>query len=120
MRFQVRYLELLVTTALARGKVFNCPTQLTFISMMMMMMKVKAMICFIQGVAGALVKAVEMDSKEKGEEVDDLLINVSLSEVITIMLMKNWQRSHLSHQVLMAVATSRATGRILNKHGWEV
>ena len=117
MRFQVRYLELLVTTALARGKVFNCPTQLTFISMMMM---IKAMICFIQGVAGALVKAVEMDSKEKGEEVDDLLINVSLSEVMTIMLMKNWQRSHLSHQVLMAVATSRATGRILNKHGWEV
>ena len=49
--------------------------------MMMMMMKVKAMICFIQGVAGALVKAVEMDSKEKGEEVDDLLIDVSLSEV---------------------------------------
>ena len=119
MRFQVRYLELLVTTALARGKVFKCPTQLTFISMMMMM-KVKAMICFIQGVAGALVKAVEMDSKEKGEEVDDLLINVSLSEVMTIMLMKNWQRSHLSHQVLMAVATSRATGRILNKHGWQV
>jgi len=59
---KVRYLELLVTTALARGK----------------------------GVAGALVKAVEMDSKEKGEEV------------------------------LMAVATSRATGRILNKRGWEV
>ena len=87
---------------------------------MMMMMMIKAMICFIQGVAGALVKAVEMDSKEKGEEVDDLLINVSLSEVMTIMLMKNWQRSHLSHQVLMAVATSRATGRILNKHGWEV
>jgi len=59
---KVRYLELLVTTARARGK----------------------------GIAGALVKAVEMDSKVKGEEV------------------------------LMAVATSQATGRILKKHGWKV
>ena len=38
--------------------------------MMIMMMKAKAVITLIQGVAGALVKAVEMDSKVKGEEVE--------------------------------------------------
>ena len=50
---------------------------------MLLMMTAKTVITLIQGVAGALVKAVEMESKVKGEEVE-FAINVLLREIMMI------------------------------------
>ena len=80
---QIRYLELLVTTAKARGKV-NLPStsssscltteminMFKMIKMILILVATEIMIKWFQGVAAALVKVVETDSKAKSEEVDN-------------------------------------------------
>ena len=50
---------------------FNMIKMIKMIKMVLILVATKIMIKWIQGVAAALVKAVETDSKAKSEEVDN-------------------------------------------------